>query len=125
MNLLIDTHALLWFLTNDKRLSPKTKTRLEQADKVFIPTIVLLELLYLLQKKRKVKSFPKILTRLKNGNQFVIVSLDTAVVEKVFDIPENLEMHDRIILATAKLLGITIITKDKTISKEYSKIIWK
>ena len=62
---------------------------------------------------------------LKVSDRFAIVSLDTAVVEKVFSIPENLEMHDRIILATAKLLGVAIITKDKTISKQYSKTIWK
>ena len=30
--MLLDTHALLWFLDNDARLPPATKERIEDAD---------------------------------------------------------------------------------------------
>jgi len=85
MKFLLDTHVLFWTLTLQKtKLTKKVTKTLEEADELILPTIVLLELSGLLQKKQ----------------------------------------GDRYLVATAKILDIPIITKDKEIAKVYKKIIW-
>lgn len=124
MNVVVDTHALLWLLNNDKRLSLKARNSINKASKVFIPSIVLLELLYLLEKKGKRDLFARILRAIRNDNQYVVIALDSAVVEEISKHKLSIEIHDRIIIATASLLRIPIVTKDKTIQQVYRKTIW-
>ena len=51
-----DTHALIWHLQSNTNLSSKAQTIFAQADNgevvIFIPTIVLVELIYLAEKGR-------------------------------------------------------------------------
>lgn len=124
MNLVLDTHTLFWYLSGDEQLSVPAKNAVETAGKVFVPTIVLLELLYLLQKKKKGKSFLKILNELKEDERIVFLSLDVAMVEIVAQLPMGLEMHDRIIIASAQVLGVPIVTRDNVIKKYFIRTIW-
>ena len=124
MNILLDTHSFFWILTNDSKLSASARASFEKAEKIFIPTIVLLELLYLLDKKRMSRQFVSIFRALQKDARYVIVSLDTATVATVAKVSRMLEMHDRIIIATAQLLRVPIITRDKIIRKVYKNTIW-
>lgn len=51
-----DTHSFLWFLTRDKRLSSKAREIFRLCDQgaeiIVIPSIVLLECLYVCEKRR-------------------------------------------------------------------------
>lgn len=122
--IVVDTHALYWFLTADKLLSKKTKITIEEATKVIIPTIVLLELLYLLQKNKQKNTFSLVFEKLKNNNKYIFASLDIAVVEEVIKVTSMLEMHDSIILAAANMLNAPIVTKDRSIRKMYTETMW-
>lgn len=124
MNILIDTHTLFWFLTADKRLSLQTKEVVEHAHLIFVPTIVLLELLYLFQKKGKVSQFKIVLKAIKGGERFSVISLDLGVVEKVIKLSSKLEIHDAAIVATTQILNVSIATKDRVIRNVYRKSIW-
>ena len=55
---------------------------------------------------------------------FRALSLDLDTVHSYIDLEHDLEIHDRIIVSSAKLLDVPIITKDKSISKIYPKVIW-
>lgn len=124
MNLLIDTHALFWFFSNDERLSQKARNHIRRSLKIFIPTIVLLELFRMMDKKGLINQFNIILSELKNGTNNSIVSLDLPITEKSFKLQPSLEMHDAVVVATAQLLKVPIITKDETIQKVYPQTIW-
>lgn len=124
MNIVIDTHALLWLLTNDAKISSQAKEAARDAIQINIPTIVLLELLYLLNKKRLTKTFSSILMKLKLDKSYSMVPLDIFVVEKIAQKPIDLEMHDNIIVSTAEILDLPIVTKDQLIQKVYPKTIW-
>lgn len=124
MNILLDTHALFWFLSADKKLSEKARSTVEGAIKLFIPTIVLLELLYLVRKAEGEEKFRAIYRQLKRDPQFTITSLDIAVVEEVIKLPAKLDIHDRIIVATARLLKVPVISKDPVIYEAYNNVIW-
>lgn len=124
MNVLLDTHTLFWLFTSDKRISNKAKLKFREAKKVFIPTIVLLELLYLLKKKRLNDQFSGILNQLKAEGRINFISLDIAIVENMPDTDFRLEMHDSAIVTSAHILDLPIITKDRAIRKIYKNTIW-
>lgn len=124
MNIVLDTHALLWHITKDKHLSVTAKSLIRQSFRVIIPTIVLLELLYLLKKKGLEDNFLLILNKLKKNKKYSILSLDLIILEEVLKVSSGLEMHDRVIVASAELLKIPLITKDAIIRNLYQNTIW-
>lgn len=124
MNIVLDTHTLGWLLTENKKIPKKVKDCFRKADIVFIPTIVLTELLYMLKKKRKIGQFTKILIKLRGRKRFSFVSLDFGISEKCLKYAQRLEMHDNIIVVTAEYLDIPLVTKDPQIQKVYKNTIW-
>jgi PIN domain nuclease of toxin-antitoxin system len=60
-----DTHALIWFVLNDPRLSLPARTAMQNAaasgNRVFVPTISLVEIVYLIEKGR---FLPSLLSRI-------------------------------------------------------------
>lgn len=124
MKIIVDTHTLFWFLTADKRLSNKAQDTIEYIDRIYIPTIVLLELLYLFQKKGQKENFSFAFDKLKDNSKYTFLSLDVAIIEEVFKLSSKLEMHDSIVTALAQLLNAFIVTRDKKIQEVYKKTIW-
>lgn len=124
-----DTHSLIWFLSEDKDLSNKAREIFESTERgndiIVIPTIVLAELLFLCERKNIIKKFTEIIEKISNGTNYVVYNLDLEIIVECKNLNKIPEMHDRIIVATAKILDAGIITKDKEI-KEFSnlKIIW-
>ena len=47
-----DTHAALWFLENDRRLTVTAAAALEKAERILLPSICLVEIIYLVEKGR-------------------------------------------------------------------------
>lgn len=124
MNVLIDTHALFWFVTNSKHLSTSAKSAILEAETIFIPTIVLLELLALLTKLRQPEKFNTVLAEIESNPLYTVISLDMAIVHSVTDSPYKLEMHDKVIVTSATLFRVPIITKDRYIRKVYPNTVW-
>lgn len=113
-----DTHSFLWHLQNDEKLSGKAKFLFEACDNenevIIIPSIVLIESIFICEKKKIEMKFQQILEKLKTASNYYIYPLDEEVVFECSKI--NLkEPHDRIIVATARLLGTPLITNDGNI----------
>ena len=123
MHFVIDAHALLWNLEDSPKLSNLAGKTIATAEKIFIPTIVLLEVQSILEKRQEQGKFSDLLGRIENQRKFAVYPLSIEVIKEFIPIG-RIEMHDRIILATAKLLNASIITKDETISKFYPRVIW-
>lgn len=124
MKIVIDTHALFWYLVADKKLSQTSKIALDNALKINIPTIVLVELFYLMKKKGLNQEFPKLFHKIKKDSRLLIISFDVAIFEKVTEYNLKLEIHDNIITTTAKVLNLPLVTKDPQIQKVYKNTIW-
>lgn len=124
-----DTHALLWYLAGDKKLGKSAFLQLKEAEEgkiqLVIPTTVLLEILVITEKKRVRAGWTEILNKIFNFPDYVIYPIDAEVVFEVEKLNRKLELHDRIIAATAKLLQSPLLTLDPEITK-YSEveIIW-
>lgn len=124
MKIVIDTHSLFWYSIHDKRLSKKAKVTIRSASTIYVPTIALLELLYLMRKQKLDKQFPKLFDKLKVSKKYTIISLDTALVGTLVKYRFSLEIHDNIIVSTAKNLNLPLVTKDPQIKKIYKNTIW-
>jgi PIN domain nuclease of toxin-antitoxin system len=47
MEIVLDSHTLFWLLTDSPKLSKLAKRYIEKAEKVILPSIALMEVLYL------------------------------------------------------------------------------
>jgi len=115
----VDTHALIWFLTDNQNLSPLAKQILRQAEvgevRVFIPTIVLAEIVNIVRKKKCELTVDEVLKKIAQGDGFVIVSFDLAVFQLMLTLPNHLDIHDKIIAATSCYYEATLITRDEVL----------
>lgn len=112
-----DTHPLVWYFRESKTLSEKAKLILDEAfagDIVaFIPSIVLLEAFHLSLKDSKFV-FSEFVDFLKRA-EFIIIPLEEEVLRTCFSLPKEINIHDRIVIATAKISGSRLVTKDKVL----------
>lgn len=127
-----DTHALIWYLENNSRLSTAANEVFDKCVKgellIHIPTICLVEIIYLQEKGRISTSMKAQLDNalIDGNNGLVLTNLTAAVVDALATIPRNIvpDMPDRIIVATAKHLGLPLISKDSKIASSGIAIIW-
>ena len=112
-----DTHPLVWYIVN-KKLKHDVDKIFSGAEKgewtVFIPTIALAEIRYLAEHKKIELDFPELLRKIEASSDFVPVPLDFQTIKFM---PENLEIHDQIVVATARVLNAKLVTRDRKIRK--------
>lgn len=117
MEITLDTHAFIWYLDKNlnHKLSPKALKAIKEAeetDNIYIPIIVLMEILYLIEKGRVNLSFHKLLLNLEESINYEIVPFDNRLL-KIAETIKGLEVHDRLILATAVLTDSPLVSSDK------------
>ena len=128
MNYVSDTHSLVWYFTDDQRLGKRALKMFEstvKAGQIIVPTVVLAEILYIAKKDRIPLGFEETVARIEALANFEIASLDLDVLRIADTIDAPLEMHDRLITATAIHYGAALITRDDQITKSKAvKTIW-
>ena len=126
---IVDTHALVWFLEKNPRLSNNAKSALTDANaQIILPTIVLTEVIFLYAKKKTSVNLPAVLSEVANSSNCIVYPLDEEVVLRI---PATINIHDAIIVATGlvfkDLMGqdAAIITKDELIRESnLIRTIW-
>ncbi len=129
LNFVADTHALLWWFTDSPKIGPKASEIFEKCEAgeniIFIPSIVVAEALSIFDKKRVDFNFKKLFKEINNSENFVLIALDYAILEKMVALKEIPELHDKIIVSTAKYLKVPVITKDKILQNLKSvRTVW-
>ena len=116
-----DTHALVWYMVNDPKLSQEAKNIFQKVDNmqeyVFIPCIVFFELLYLTEKKKVVADFDRFLAMVSASKNYKIEPLCLPIIEKSRRIPREMvaDPWDRLIIATSIHLKFPLITRDESL----------
>jgi len=128
MNYVADTHSLVWYFTNDRRLGTKALKAFESTIKsgqIIVPTVVLAEVLFIAKKGRLSFGFAETVAKIESMDNFEIAPLDLDVLRMADRIVAPLEMHDKLIVATALCYAGSLITKDEQITKSKTvKTIW-
>lgn len=116
----VDTHPLVWYFEASPKLSPVAKQTFDEIDRGesfgIVPTIVLAEIMHLSDKGRIPTGISETIVRLQKAVNFGIVSLDLQVLLLMVPLA-TYELHDRVIVATAKSFEASLITKDKHIQE--------
>lgn len=121
-----DTHALVWYIngTLPKVVDDIFKSAENGESTLFIPTVVLAECLYLLENKKIDLNFDDLLRRIEMSRTFIPTSFNFQLLKLLPEIRVG-ELHDRIIVATAKMLNARLITKNKEIKNAgIVTIVW-
>ena len=119
MNYVLDTHALIWYFTGSKKLSNRTREVIDdcisRGGKLLVPTIVLSEALDIAEKRKVEFDFRGMYQLISDNPVFEIIGFGASIFDETLDIRNIQEIHDRIIVATARFYSAGIITKDKII----------
>ena len=129
MDYLVDTVALVRHLRAARGLGFRARSILRQADRgqhrVFISGVTLMEILYLSEKKRIPIDLESVRNLLIERDNYQVVPVGIDVVATAALIDDVPELHDRLIVATAKWLQIAILTNDPVISaSKHVETIW-
>lgn len=111
-----DAHSWVHYLTGNLSKNPDDVfTSVENGeDVIYVPTIALAECLYLLEKGKISLDIKELLNKFEVSLNFIPVSFTFEVV-KLLPTIKITEIHDRIIVATSKLLNAKLITDDEEI----------
>ena len=128
----VDTHALLWYLHKDSKLSATALTVLNstalKGDQIAVSSITLVEVAYLVEKNRIPSNSFDLIVRLLNqpGSMLSEIPLDQSVADSLRQVLRSQvpEMADRIIAATALMLGVPVISRDSKITASSIATIW-
>jgi len=123
-----DTHAFLWYLTNSPKLSSKARAIFDSCDlgeaTIIIPAIVLLECIDIFDKKKIKLDFEDIVSKILQANNFIFAEINWSLILEVNKVKGLKDLHDRVIIATARVFEASLISRDKTIKNFYKKTIW-
>ncbi len=117
--IVIDTNIVIFYFGEFSRLTKLAETTVDEAAEkgtVLVPSIVLVELVYLIEKNRIPAD---VLNKLRealddDSTAFRLAELTRGVADEIENIDRSIvaDMPDRIIAATARHLGLPLVTSD-------------
>jgi PIN domain nuclease of toxin-antitoxin system len=125
----VDTNALIWYLTNHPRLSKQAESIFEAATRdearLVVSAISIAEMFFADRKFGLFEDFGAVYDALKARPEFEFVSFQA---DDVLDFQRDAavaEMHDRIISGLARRLGVPVLTNDPVITASgVVKVAW-
>jgi PIN domain nuclease of toxin-antitoxin system len=127
MNLLLDTHTLIWFLNGDGKLSDRVKTAIEDPNNsriLSIASIWEIAIKISLDKFRFQKGFKYFLDMVEeNGFDILPVTFEHAMVVSTLEFIHR-DPFDRMLIAQCKADKLILATKDKNIKRYNIQTIW-
>lgn len=127
MDLLLDTHALVWFLNGDEKLSLTVKESIEDPNNtkfVSIASIWEIAIKISLDKFRFPKGFKNLLKLIEeNGFEILPISFEHTMIVSTLEYIHR-DPFDRILIAPCKADNMAIATKDENIRRYKIQTIW-
>lgn len=132
MAVVLDTHAAIWYLTASNKLSSDALRAIQDsvtaADPVYLPSICIVEVIFLVEKKRiPAEALERLLAALADADSALrIAPLDLNVAMALSHVPREAlpDMPDRIIAATALHLDVPVVTRDQRMRASSIKTVW-
>jgi len=122
-----DTHAILWRFRDDSRLPASAHEVFDAVERnevrLLVPTIVLAELKTLGERRMPDLNFDAMFARFTGMESVTFVPFDLAVFMEMQKLPARLEIHDRVIAATAQLYRSVVMTRDQQLQSAV-RTIW-
>ncbi len=117
MNLLLDTHVILWSAAEPERFPQNVAEELEnESNELWFSPISIWEILLLAEKRRIIlepdheKSIRKVLQELPLRE--AVINHEVAIQSRFIDLPHQ-DPADRFLAATAMVYDLTLVTADR------------
>jgi PIN domain nuclease of toxin-antitoxin system len=129
MDYLADTVAIVRHLRHHPALGRQAADILQQADqglhRVYLSAITLMEVLYLSEAGRVDLPLDELVAIISRSRNYGVVPVDADVTLAAVGIDDVPDLHDRIIVATARYLGVPILTSDRVVAaSQHAQAIW-
>ena len=116
MNLLLDTHIVMWWLTDDPTLSDDIKARLDHEPEVYVSPATVWEVA-IKQALGKIKEPPDLPERIRDsGFRELPITFEHAIAAGRLP-PIHRDPFDRMLVAQAQCSGLTLVTRDADVKK--------
>jgi PIN domain nuclease of toxin-antitoxin system len=124
----LDAHTLIWFFhtESNNKLSRQAMTIIIEAEEngtIYVPTVVLMEVMRILEKKKYPVPFDEILQYIEENEAYKIVPLTTKIIKVIRNF-QSRDLHDRVIISTALITDSVLVSKDKEIKATGLNVIW-
>lgn len=83
-----------------------------------------MESIDILDKKKIEVPFEEIIAKITQASNFILSEVDSGLILEVNRTKGLKDLHDRVIVVTAKLFDAYLISKDRIIKSVYPKTIW-
>lgn len=125
----VDTNALIWYLTHDKKLGRQAALVFSAAERgetqLMFSAITVAELYYANQKHKFFDDFATHYGKLRDNPQYQFYDFTSDDVLEFASTAAVTEMHDRIIVGLARRLQAPLLTSDSIIiAAQVVKIVW-
>lgn len=128
MKLLLDTHAFLWWVTDDERLSQNARKRIaEPRNEVFLSAVSTWEIVVKasLGRLSLVERLDRFVMRQLETNAFTPMPLQLSHAANVWALPDHhKDPFDRLLVAQALVEGLMLVTDDRQVRRYPVKIVW-
>ena len=114
--LLLDTHALLWFVSNDAALSASARSLIETGDEVFVSVASAWEIAIKVNLGKLTLDAPSaeiFFEEQMRANSFVYLPIAAAHVFRAAALPlHHRDPFDRLLIAQALAEGLSLVTRE-------------
>lgn len=116
MNYLLDTHIILWWLTDPKLIAPKaSKIIADKENNIFVSSASLWEMA--IKKSIGRLTLPRNIVEILQTDGFQIIPIAHEEALGISDLPQiHQDPFDRILVMQAKLYNYVLITRDKNVT---------
>jgi PIN domain nuclease of toxin-antitoxin system len=128
MKYLLDTHAFLWFVSEDNRLSSKAQSLIKNSrNEIYFSAVSAWEMSIKIRLGRlsiEEELEPFIIKQLSENN---FSTLSITIFHSIYTskLPEiHKDPFDRMIIAQSKVENMSLISKDKNIKKYKVPVVW-
>jgi len=127
MNFLLDTHTIIWFFERSPKLPIRTKERIvDRGNNIYACTVSLWEIALKvnLGKLKLGFTFGELLGKV-NTSTIELLQIENEYLKRLSALPSiHKDPFDRLLIATALVENLTLITADNNIQKYNVSRIW-
>lgn len=131
-SVLLDTHALIWYLEKSPRLGASARSAIKACiqggDALYVSAVTLAEILYLDEKGRLAAgTFRRVMDEVTAPDTSLLgAPFTAAIADRMREIPRDRvpDFPDRMIAATALHLGVPFVTADERVHATDLPTIW-
>lgn len=120
MDVVTGTHSIVWYFTNESSLSERALAAFEETTKegsIIIPAVVLAEIMVIAKKGKILLNFEQTLQKIEQYDNIEVAAVDIEILKVANKIEVALEMHDKLIVATAIYYDAPLVTKDRLLRR--------